>query len=119
MIPDSYIFHHGLVKLLILYALRKMHRSWDQFLRFEGFAGTDISQEMTSMMPMCAPSNKKGKKKVLDRTSRISSPPTFPSRLGPIFKDNPKVGGMDALKEPIRHSVLETPPMKTRHSKKM
>ena len=50
---DSYLFHHGLVKLLILHALRKMQRSWDQFIRFEGFVGADIPREESSMMPAC------------------------------------------------------------------
>lgn len=79
MIPYSYLFHHGLVKLLVLHALRKMRRSWDTFLRFEGFVGTDISQEENFVMPMHAPSNRKSKKQVLDRTYKSSSSPTLPS----------------------------------------
>ena len=101
MIPDSYMLHHGLVKLVIHHALRKTQRSWEQFLKFEGLAGTNISQEMNSAMPMSAPSNCKRKKHVLDRTSRSSSPPTLPSRLGPVSEENLEAMGMDAPKESI------------------
>ena len=113
IILDSYLFHHGLVKLHVLHALRKMRRSWDQFLRFEGVAGAYISQKMTSAMPMRAPSNRKIKKKVLGRTSRSSNPPALPTGLGHVSEDNLEAVGMDAPKEPIQHLVLETPPMRT------
>ena len=115
-IMDSYLFHHGLVKLLVLHVLRKTWSSWDQLFRFEGFAGTNISQEENFAMPMHASSNHKSKKQVLDRTFKSSSTPTFPSRSGHVFKENPKFVGLDAPKEPIRHSVLETSSMRTHGS---
>lgn len=70
-------------------------------------------------MPMHAPSIHKSNKQVLDRTSKCSSSPTLSSRSVPISKDNPEVVGLVAPKDPIWHSVLETYPMRTHHSKKM
>ena len=69
-------------------------------------------------MPMHAPSIRKSKKQLLDRTSKSSSSPTLPSVLGPISEDNPEVVGLDAPKEPIWHSVPEAPSMITHHSNK-
>lgn len=97
-IMDSYLFHHGLVKLLVLHALRKKRRSWDQFLRFEGFAGVEIPQEESYVMPMRMLSKHQGKRQVLDKTFRSSIPPTFPSGSGLVSEYNPKVVGLDAPK---------------------
>ena len=33
-IPESYLFHHGLIKMLVVHELRRFGHSWEQFLRF-------------------------------------------------------------------------------------
>ena len=69
-------------------------------------------------MPTCAPSIHKGKKQVLNRVSKSSSTLTFPSGSSPISEDDPETMGMDAPKEPIRHSVPKESSMRTHGSKK-
>ena len=36
-ISETHLFHHDLIKLLVIHVLQKTRQSWDQFLRFEGF----------------------------------------------------------------------------------
>ena len=39
-----HIFHKGLIKILVNHQLCKMNRTWDDFLRSEGFEGMNISR---------------------------------------------------------------------------
>lgn len=73
----------------------------------QGLLWHHISQEVSSAIPTHAPSIHKGKKRILNRVSRSSSPPTLPSRSSPISKDDLEIVGLNAPKEPIRHTVLK------------
>lgn len=39
-----YVFHKGLIKILVSHQLRKLGKTWDEFLREEGFEGMNISR---------------------------------------------------------------------------
>ena len=71
---DTYLFHQGLIKILIMYELQWLGRSWDQFLCLEGFEASTIEPEQ-SAMPQHAPSSCKGKEKVRNRALRSSASP--------------------------------------------
>ena len=39
-----HIFHKGLIKILVNHQLRKMNKTWDDFLRTEGFDDMNVSR---------------------------------------------------------------------------
>ena len=39
-----HVFHKGLIKILVNHQLKNMDRTWEEFLRIEGFEGMDISR---------------------------------------------------------------------------
>ena len=69
---DTYLFHQGLIKVLIMHELQRVGRSWHQFLCLEGFEAS-TSEHETSAMPRRAPSSRKGKEKVRNRALRSSA----------------------------------------------
>ena len=71
-IADTYFFHHGLIKMLITHELQKVARSWNQFLRLEGFEAP-INEPESLVMPRRTPSSRKDKDKVIDRILRSSA----------------------------------------------
>ena len=71
-ISKTYLFHHGLIKMLIIHKLQKVGWSWNQFLHLEGFEAS-ISELEQSAIPCRAPSYRKGKDKVINRTLRSSA----------------------------------------------
>ena len=72
---DTYLFHQGLIKILIMHELQRMGRSWDQFLCCRGWVGLGTSEPEPSAMPQRAPSSRKGKEKVRNRALRSSASP--------------------------------------------
>ena len=57
---DTYLFHQGLIKILIMHELQQLGRSWDHFPCLEGFEASTMESE-PSAMPQRAPSSRKGK----------------------------------------------------------
>ena len=53
MSSPQYVYHRGLIKILVQHQLSKKNKSWDEFLVVEGFQG------MTSKKKMGRPKNKK------------------------------------------------------------
>lgn len=71
-IANTYLFHQGLIKVLIMHELQRVGRSWDQFLCLEGFES--LTNELEPLvMPCHAPSTHKGKEKVRNRALRSSA----------------------------------------------
>lgn len=69
---DTYLFHQGLIKILIMHELQRLGQSWDQFLCLEGFEASTIEPE-PSTMPQHVPSSRKGKEKVKNRALKSSA----------------------------------------------
>ena len=46
---DTYLFHQGLIKILIMHELQRLGQSWDHFLYLEGFKASTIEPEPSTM----------------------------------------------------------------------
>ena len=42
----QYVYHHGLIKILVQHQLIKKGKSWDEFLVLEGFQGMSSKKKM-------------------------------------------------------------------------
>ena len=91
-ISETHLFHHGLIKLLVINVLQKTGQSWNQFLRFEGFEASGRESEK-SAMPIQASLSQKGKEKVMNRTLRSSDPLIPPDGIPPIMNNEQEIEG--------------------------
>ena len=71
---DTYLFHQGLIKILIMHELQWLGRSWGHFLCLKGFEASTMELEPSAMLQH-TPSSRKGKEKVRNRSLRSSASP--------------------------------------------
>ena len=93
-IPETHLFHHGLIKLLVIYMLQRTRWSWNQFLRFKGFEVSGRESDK-SAMPIQASSSQKGKEKVMNRTLKSVDPLIPPDGLPLTMNNEPEIEGGD------------------------